>query len=123
MTETHFRQFTWEEPQSLAEASARREALVGEVQAIQAQLGDHGLTRNSEYRTDLATFEDWRRRAKWALKHRVEELRLTNAWIKAANIRTSEEVKEDLVDLSIPEIMHEINDLLRELIRRIPKDG
>jgi hypothetical protein len=75
-----------EEPvtaRSLVEADALRRELVKEVQSIQAQLGDHGLDdETGGYRMDLAEWEAWRRRAKWALRHKIQELQEVNAWIK-----------------------------------------
>lgn len=62
-------------PASLAEADARHAALVGEAQAIDAQL--------TAYKLDQSAFvPDWRNRAVYAKSKIVEEMRQLNLWRK-----------------------------------------
>jgi hypothetical protein len=104
-------------PRSITEADALRRELVQEVQSIQAQLGDHGLDdKTGDYRMDLPEFEAWRRRAKWALKHRIQDLQQVNAWIK--DHHQSQLVVRPMSEMTVHQLAQAIRDMANELATR-----
>jgi hypothetical protein len=72
----------FEEPCSIPEAFTRRRILIGEIQEIQAQLGD--WTKREKVRHNRRAYQDyahWRTSAVWAMTSRLEELRYIKSWI------------------------------------------
>lgn len=67
----------WEEPENLEAAVELKRVVIGEIEEIQAQLGDRVRQHNSEFET----YYKWRQGAKWALTSRLQELRLVKKWI------------------------------------------
>jgi hypothetical protein len=106
----------WTPPTSMEEAHQRRAELVVEVQSIEAQLGDHGIdARTGHYTMSLADFEAWRTRAKWALRHKTDELRRVKAWM-----REHEDVRvRPLAEMTPAELASAIRAMTSELARRI----
>ena len=72
----------WTPPTSMAAAKARMRELIGEIQDIEAQLGDPGHPKHPLQSDDPDAFWDWRRGAKWARTRRLQDLRLVKDWIR-----------------------------------------
>jgi hypothetical protein len=112
----------WEPPESVEEAEEWRNEIVAEIQAIQAQLGDHGISRDGNgYRMTLAEFEQWRNRAKWALRHKTDELRKVKAWIKEHNRTVG--LERPYAEMTVHQLKMAILDLTTELCRRATESG
>jgi hypothetical protein len=67
----------WTEPTSLEEAEKMRIHLVGEIEDMEAQLGDRVRRQSSDY----TLYYRWRQSVKWARTVRLQKLRLTKQWI------------------------------------------
>lgn len=71
------------EPDSIHDAYERRRILVGEIEEIQAQLGDKSKKSDAFYEDWDAwrAYHVWRKGALWALTSRLQELRILKKWI------------------------------------------
>lgn len=70
-------------PADEKEALARREALIGEIKAIETQLGGNNKTDATGRRMSAFEWDDWRARAKGAIRHKHDELAKIKAWLRA----------------------------------------
>lgn len=114
----------WAEPVSMEEAQSRRQSAATEVANIQAQLGNNGMDENG-YTMSYPDYQDWKRRAKYALSYKMKELRRLNTWIK--EYRSAQPVPDDLAEMTTPQLvshaMNVLRSVLRELESRIENGG
>lgn len=82
-TQAPIRRPMFNEPTSIGDADLRRQALIGEIQTIQAQLGDRHRTDKQGRRLPSHEYWDWSRKARYSLNLRLEELRSIKDWIKS----------------------------------------
>jgi len=76
---------TFKTPASMKEAEERRLQLLSEIQTINGQLGDRNRTDESGNRLPDEAYWTWRKGAVRALRHREDELRLVNKYIREQN--------------------------------------
>jgi hypothetical protein len=61
----------------MAEARERRRTLVGEIEDIETQLGDH----RKKVAMERDEWENWYQSAKWARVNRLQQLRELKDWM------------------------------------------
>jgi hypothetical protein len=84
----------WSEPASDEEANTRRQTLITDIQGIEAQLGNRNRELDGQ-RMQSNEWYAWRNRAIAARKHKLEDLRLTNEWIKSHHRKRAVEHFDD----------------------------
>jgi hypothetical protein len=106
----------------MEEAERRLPATTKDVADIQAKLGNEGMDENG-YTMTLPEYNEWKRRAKYALSHHTDELRKLNAWIKEH--KTATLPAGPLADMTAHQLvqhaMNTVGNVLRELERRLEK--
>lgn len=75
-------EYVFVEPATLSEAQARYLALTAEVQDIDAQLSNRNRTNAAGWRLDDREWHEWRHRAVFAKRFKVDEMRRLKAWMK-----------------------------------------
>lgn len=73
---------TYVEPSTIAEAEARRDALLNKIKDIDAQLGDKCKLNPDGTAMSSADFWHWRSRAVWARRHLDSEAAFLKRWVK-----------------------------------------
>jgi hypothetical protein len=73
---------TFTEPTTLAEAESLRAELTGDVQSIQAQLGDKQRIDDEGRRLSSQEYWTWKKRAQHALNQKLEDLRAVKLWMR-----------------------------------------
>jgi hypothetical protein len=76
---------------SLDEIQAKKIELAAAVEKLQSQLGDHNRCNADGSRMTLPQWNEWRRRTKAALGHRLHEMRLCKEAIRRINEKAWQE--------------------------------
>lgn len=64
----------WEPPESIEEGANELIEIIGEIQVIQAQLGDRSRRQHTNY-------YEWRKKAIVSLTNKLDELRRLKGWL------------------------------------------
>lgn len=94
---------TWTPPSSLEEAEQRKAALIGEIETINAQLGNRDSSRRSDYWS-------WRQKVKWAGSQKLRELRQVKLWISQNKIgpyTSADAIEESVIAAAVIELFNE----------------
>jgi hypothetical protein len=109
---------TWTPPSSLEEAEQRKAALIGEIETINAQLGNRDSSRRSDYWS-------WRQKVKWAGTQKLRELRQIKLWIsqnKAGPYTLADATEESVIAAAVVGIFNEWFDDIQTVQSVEPED-